>query len=150
MKPLFTLRVAESPAVEVNESFTSSLRVYDYFRDLIGKADREMFYVVHLNTKNFPVKVELHSIGDVDSSSIYPRQVMRSALLFNSSALIFVHNHPTGDPDPSLCDKEITRDLLKAAATLQIKVLDHVIVGSDMKYYSFADTGLIDEFSRGD
>jgi DNA repair protein RadC len=70
---------------------------------------------------------------------------MRSALLFSASALIFVHNHPSGNTEPSLCDKEITRDLQAAAHTLQIKVLDHVIVGPEKTYFSFADQGFIDD-----
>ena len=144
-KSLFVLRVCESPASDGKEPFSSSLQVADYFRALIGKADREMFYVVHLDPKNQPRKIELHGLGDVDSSAVYPRQVMRSALLFSASALIFVHNHPSGDPDPSLCDRELTRDLQAAAHTLQIKVLDHVIVGPERRYFSFADAGIIDE-----
>jgi len=144
---LFTLRVCEAPAHELSQEFSSSVVVADYFRALIGKADREMFYVVHLDSKNVPLKVELSSLGDIDTSAVYPRQVMRSALLFCAQSLIFVHNHPTGATEPSLCDKEITRDLIAAAQTLQIRVLDHVIVGPRKDYFSFADQGLVDAYA---
>ena len=81
----------------------------------------------------------------MDSSAVYPREVIKDALRYEASALIFAHNHPSGDPDPSLCDKEITRDLVFAARIIQIKVLDHIIIGNN-RYFSFADQGLIDEY----
>jgi DNA repair protein RadC len=64
----------------------------------------------------------------------------------NASGLIFVHNHPSGDPSPSESDKEITKDLIGAGNIMQIKVLDHIIIG-DNKYFSFADEGLIEEYN---
>ena len=70
---------------------------------------------------------------------------MKDALRFNATALIFVHNHPSGDPDPSLCDREITRELVFAARVMQLKVLDHLVIGNN-RYFSFADHGLIQDY----
>jgi len=76
----------------------------------------------------------------LDSKLGHPREVYKSALLASASNVIFVHGHPSGDPEPSLSDKEITRLLKQAGDMLQINVLDHIIIGLD-KYYSFADKG---------
>jgi len=149
-RPLpFTLRIAEAPAPAVDAPvLSSSAEVADFIRPQIGNADRETFIILHMDPKNRVRDVELHGIGDLDSSAVYPRQVMKSALLRNAAALIFCHNHPSGDPEPSLCDRDLTRDLVAAARLLQIKVLDHIIVGPRPGYFSFADQGLIDDFER--
>jgi len=149
-RPLpFTLRIAEQPAVAADAPvLSSSAEAADFIRPQIGNADRETFIILHMDPKNRVRDVELHGVGDLDSSAVYPRQVMKSALLRNAAALIFCHNHPSGDPAPSLCDREVTRDLVAAAHTLQIKVLDHIIVGNRADYFSFADQGLIDDYGH--
>src|SRR5512138_3638129 len=122
-KPLrLSLRIAETPAVVDREPVSSSAEAAGRIRATIGKADREAFVVLYLDPKNQLIAAELQSVGDVDSAAVYPRQVMKSALLNNASALIFGHNHPSGDTEPSLCDRELTRDLVFAARVLQIKV----------------------------
>jgi len=78
----------------------------------------------------------------VDSAAVYPREVMRGALLANACAIICVHNHPSGDITPSGQDAEITKEIVKAGVVLQINVLDHIIIGTE-GYYSFADEGRI-------
>jgi len=146
-RPLrLTLRIAEAPAVIDRDAVSSSAEAAGRIRATIGRADREAFVVLFLDPKNQLLGAELHAVGDVDSSGVYPRQVMKSALLWNASALIFGHIHPSGDPEPSLCDREVTRDLVFAARTLGIKVLDHVICGPRPEIFSFADQGLIDDY----
>jgi len=83
--------------------------------------------------------------GTVNSSSISPRQVVEGALKHNAASLIFVHNHPSGNPQPSKNDKEVTRDLVYAGSIMRIKVLDHIIIGNN-RYFSFASEGLIEEY----
>jgi len=143
-KTKFPFRVFEVPEVS-SFNLGSSHDVYERFK-AYSTADREMFIILFLDTRNHVIDSELHTIGDVDSSSVYPRQVFRSALLHNSSSIICVHNHPGGDPEPSLGDKDITKALVRAGALLQINVLDHVIV-SRSGYFSFGDHGLIREYS---
>lgn len=99
-----------------------------------------------MDTKNRVLEERTLFEGTVDSSAVYPREVIRDALHYEASSLIFVHNHPSGDPEPSFCDKEITRDLVFAAHVMQIKVLDHIIIGNN-RYFSFADQGLIEEYN---
>ena len=103
---------------------------------------KEVFKVLFLDGKNQPIDVEDLFEGTLNISSVYPREIIKSAIKHNAASLIFVHNHPSGSPEPSSSDKEITKELIAASNTMQIKVLDHIIIG-DNKYFSFADEGLI-------
>lgn len=125
----------------------SSREVFDYLYHALRELRKEQFKVIFLDTKNQIIEEKTLFEGTVDSSAVYPREVIRDALSCEASSLIFVHNHPSGDPEPSLCDREITRDLVFAAGVMQIKVLDHIVIGNN-RYYSFADRGLIEEYSR--
>jgi DNA repair protein RadC len=116
-------------------------KLYHSMRDL----KKELFKVIYLNTQNQIIDTSDLFAGTVDSSSISPREVMENALKQNASSLIFVHNHPSGDPEPSRHDKEVTRGLVFAGNIMQIKVLDHIIIGGN-KYFSFADQGLIEKY----
>lgn len=142
------LKVFEKPTLEKNVLFHSSKEVFEYMTSY-AKADREMFVLIFLNTKNIVIDEEIHSVGDVDSSAVYPRQVFRSAMMNNAVSIICVHNHPTGDPEPSQGDRGMTKQLVRGGKLLGIKILDHIIVG-DGKFYSFADQGLIEEYELGE
>ena len=113
--------------------------VYGTFRKM-QEADRERFYSVLLDHKNKVIGVEMVSQGDLSFTPVNPREVYKSALLASAASVIFVHAHPSGDPEPSFADKEITRQLRQAGELMGINVLDHVIIGRD-GYYSFADRG---------
>jgi DNA repair protein RadC len=123
----------------------SSSEVFDFLYHALRDLRKEQFKIIFLDPKNQVIEEKTLFEGTVDSSAVYPREVIRDALRYEASALIFAHNHPSGDPEPSLCDKDITRDLVFAARVVQIKVLDHIIIGND-RYFSFADQGLIEEF----
>jgi len=123
----------------------SSQEVHDYLCHALRDLKKERFKVIFLDPKNQVIEEKTLFEGTVDSSAVYPREVIRDALRYEASALIFAHNHPSGDPEPSLCDREVTRDLVFAARVVQIKVLDHIVVGSN-RYFSFADQGLIDDY----
>ena len=117
----------------------SSNEVYETFKRLV-ESDKEKFYSIFLDCKNKVIGVDMVSQGALDSAPVHPREVYKSALLASAANVIFVHGHPSGDPEPSLSDKEITRLLKEAGELLQINVLDHIIIGLN-KYYSFADKG---------
>jgi DNA repair protein RadC len=123
----------------------SSQEVYDYLCHALRDVKRERFKAIFLDPKNQVIEEKTLFEGTVDSSAVYPREVIRDALRYEASALIFAHNHPSGDPEPSLCDREVTRDLVFAARVVQIRVLDHIIIGNN-RYFSFADQGLIDDY----
>ena len=109
---------------------------------------KEVFKVIYLNSQNQIIEAEELFEGTLDKSFISPREVMERAIKHNAVSLIFVHNHPSGNPEPSLSDKELTRDLVYAASIMQIKVLDHLIIGNN-RYFSFAGEGLIEEYKMG-
>ena len=122
-----------------------SREVFDYLYHSLRDSKKEKFKVIFLDTKNQILEEKTVVEGTVDSSAVYPREIIKEALRYEASSLIFAHNHPSGDPEPSGSDREITKELVFATNIMQIKVLDHIIIG-DNRYFSFADEGLIEEF----
>ncbi|HHW42616.1 MAG TPA: DNA repair protein RadC [Desulfotomaculum sp.] len=104
--------------------------------------DREHFFALLLNTKNRVIARELISIGTLNSSTVHPRELFKSAIRRSAAAVILVHNHPSGDPEPSRQDQDVTRRLQEAGQIVGIEVLDHIIIG-DGKFVSFKARGLI-------
>lgn len=103
---------------------------------------KEVFKVILLNTKNHVIKHVNISIGSLNSSIVHPREVFSEAVRAGCSGMILVHNHPSGDPEPSKEDIETTARLVNAGNILGIKVLDHIVIG-DGRYMSFKEQGLI-------
>lgn len=110
--------------------------VFSYMQDL-KDSEKEVVVVFYLDTKNKVIAREIVNIGILDASIIHPREIFRGAILRNSNSILISHNHPSGDPEPSSEDREITQRLKDAGEIIGIKLLDHVIVGFD-KYFSFA------------
>ena len=125
----------------------SSKEVFDYLYHSLRDAKKEKFKVLFLDAKNQILEEKTVFEGTVDSSAVYPREIIKEALWHAASSMIFVHNHPSGDPTPSESDKEITTELVFAANVVQVKVLDHLIIGNN-RYFSFADSGLLAECER--
>ena len=128
--------------------YKSSQEIFDYLYHSMRDLKKETFKVIYLNSQNQIIETENLFQGTLDKSFVSPREVMEGAIKRNAAALIFVHNHPSGNPKPSLSDKELTRDLLYAASIMQIKVLDHIIIGNNT-HLSFANEGLIEEYRMG-
>ena len=105
--------------------------VIDYVRAAQAFAEKEQFRILFLDKKNQVIADEVQQEGTVDHTPVYPREVVKRALELSATALILVHNHPSGDPTPSQADIEMTRQVAQVARTLGIQVLDHVIVGKD-------------------
>ncbi len=93
--------------------------------------NREQFRVLFLDKKNALIADEVHQTGTVDHTPVYPREVARRALELAATAIILVHNHPSGDPTPSRADIDMTRQVVEAAKALNIVVHDHIIIGRD-------------------
>jgi DNA repair protein RadC len=125
--------------------YKSSQEIFDYLYHSMRDLKKEVFKVIYLNSQNQIIETVDLFKGTVDGSSIPPREVIEGAIKHNAVSLIFVHNHPSGKPEPSASDRELTRQLVYAGKIMLIKVLDHLIIG-DNRYFSFVDAGLIDEY----
>ena len=125
----------------------SSKEVFDYLSLSMRDLSKEKFKVMFLSIQNEVIEVEDLFEGTLTASAVYPREIVEGALRHKAASLIFAHNHPSGNPEPSAHDKHITRDLVFASNVMQMKVLDHLIVGNNC-YFSFADEGLIDKYER--
>jgi DNA repair protein RadC len=144
IRPVYeTLTVNDAAAqyFEPREAISSSSHVVRLF-DFLGRETREHFWTVHLDSKNKLLCLDPVSTGSLNASIVHPREVFKSCLLSSAAALLLVHNHPSGDPSPSAEDREITARLKEASELLGIRLLDHVIIGTD-RHYSFADQGLL-------
>jgi len=104
--------------------------------------DREHFRVVSLSTKNHVLGISSISVGSLNSSLVHPRECFKEAIRRNSNAIILLHNHPSGDPNPSREDIDVTRRLSDGGQILGIEVLDHVIIG-DNRYISLKERGIL-------
>jgi len=133
------LQIREATA----KQFNSSAEVAAEFL-IEAQADRECFWVVHLNTKNAIIEKELAAMGTLDQASICPREIFRKAVVNSTASIIGVHNHPSGDPEPSFADRQVCQQLVGAGTLLGVKVLDFVVLGHGGRFVSFADRGLID------
>jgi DNA repair protein RadC len=105
--------------------------VLDYCRTAQAFADREQFRVLFLDKRNQLIADELQQIGTVDHTPVYPREVVKRALELSATAIILVHNHPSGDPAPSRADIQMTQQIIAVAESLGISVHDHIIVGKE-------------------
>lgn len=123
-------------------SFCASGDVADFFLPRLKDAKREEFRCVLLDTKNRFIRDETVSIGSLTASLVHPRDTFKSAVRESAAAVIFVHNHPSGDTKPSQEDILLTRRLVQAGELLGIRVLDHIIVGNG-GHFSFRDSGMI-------
>ena len=126
------------------ERFSNSRDLYHRYRARFFAVSKEHFLSLHLNSKNQLIREALVSIGSLSTSVVHPREVFAPAVRDSTAALIFIHNHPSGDPAPSLEDRECTQRLFSAGKILGIRVLDHIVFGYD-DYYSFADAGFFNE-----
>jgi DNA repair protein RadC len=127
---------------EPGQSLRSSEDVFRHFRQDLEKEKRELFYVVLLNNKNKKIRDVKISEGSLTASLVHPREVYNPVIRESAAAVIFVHNHPSGDPAPSPEDIEITRRLKEVGDVMGVRVLDHVVVGRD-RYFSFNDKGML-------
>jgi DNA repair protein RadC len=132
----------------INKSpVNNSKELFDYLYHSIRDKTREHFKIIFLDSKNRVISTETHSKGTLNASSVYPREVVDLALRHKAAALIFAHNHPSGDPKPSSEDIAITRQLVFSGKVMGITVHEHIIIG-DNCYYSFADQGHIARMGR--
>ena len=124
------------------QRFGSSRDIFEYFQPRLEPLRQECFWSILLNGKNRLIRLVRISQGSLTTSLAHPREVFRPAIGHAAASVLFVHNHPSGDPRPSQEDLNITRRLVEAGRVIGIGVLDHVIIGGH-QYFSFADEGLL-------
>lgn len=145
--PLTALQVFEKAAellenqYQRDSSFTNPEHTKRYLSMKLGHFEREVFAVLFLDNQNQLISYQELFFGTVDSATVYPREVAKAALQANAAALILAHNHPSGIAEPSQSDKRITTRLVDALKLLDIRILDHVVVGAEC--VSFAERGFI-------
>ncbi|MEQ6345454.1 RadC family protein [Vibrio cyclitrophicus] len=136
-------RAAEALAAKYKRegTFTNPTNVKEYLKLKLGAHDREVFAVMFLDNQHQLISFEELFFGTIDAASIYPREVLKAALNHNAAAVVFAHNHPSGIAEPSQADRRITQRLVDALKLVDIRVLDHIVVGEDC--VSFAEKGWI-------
>lgn len=132
-------RVA-SERLERGIPVTSSIAVYEHLGPLMRDERREIFWALLLDTRNRLITALRISAGSLAASLVHPREAFRPAIREAAAAVLFAHNHPSGDPTPSREDRRITARLREAGVLLGIPVLDHIVIGAE-SYFSFADAG---------
>ncbi|HEX2511738.1 MAG TPA: DNA repair protein RadC [Xanthobacteraceae bacterium] len=110
---------------------SSGQTVLDYCRSSMAFSDKEQFRILFLDKRNHLIADEVQQTGTVDHTPVYPREVMKRALELSATAIVLVHNHPSGDPTPSRADVQMTQSIIEVARPLGIAVHDHIIVGKD-------------------
>ena len=129
------------------DPINNSNELFDFLKHDLMDKKIEYFRAIFLDAKNKVIRTETLFEGSLTSSSVYPREVVRAALKYHAAALIFAHNHPSGDPKPSSEDISVTRQLIFACKVVNVTVHEHLIIG-DNNYFSFADNGYIEKINR--
>lgn len=124
--------------IKRKDVLSSPQAVVDFARVKLSGLPHEAFMVIYLNAKNEVIDYEIIHEGTVDRAIVYPRRIIEAALVHHAAGLILVHNHPSGHPQPSEDDKRLTRAIVEAARTVEIRVVDHLIVGKG-GYFSFRE-----------
>jgi DNA repair protein RadC len=133
-------RIAEKPIYQTGQE------IFDTYYYDMQDLKEELFKVIYLDSRKMIMDTEdlLKRLTD-SSMAVYPREVIERALKNSATYLVFIHNHPSGDPSPSRADKEVTKNLVYAGLIMEIRVLDHIIFGEN-RYFSFAGEGLIAQY----
>lgn len=121
---------------------TSPDATREFLRILLSKEDREVFIIIFLDNQNGVLGYESLFQGTIDGAAVYPREIVKSVLNNNAASVILAHNHPSGEAEPSQADQRITIRIIQALETIEVKVLDHLIVGGAITL-SFAERGLL-------
>lgn len=143
------MKIVQASAIKLSQARVLKRQIITSWNDLLAycraaMADEktELFRILFLDKKNILIADEVQQRGTVDHTPVYPREVVKRALELGASAIILVHNHPSGDPTPSKADVDMTNQIVKAAAALNIRVHDHLIIGHE-HHASFKSLGLL-------
>ena len=135
-------RQAIEQKMQRGTAFTSPALVKEYLLTKLSGLEHEVFAILFLDTQHRLIEYREMFRGTIDSASVYPREVVKEALLLNAAAVILSHNHPSGSPEPSSADKALTQRIRETLALVDVRTLDHIIVGGQ-ETVSFAERGLL-------
>ena len=136
------LEIIENRLRKPGEAMSSPQSVKDYLKILLADREHEVFVAIFLDAQHRVLQYREMFRGTLDQTSVHPREVVKEALRLNAGAVIFAHNHPSGMPEPSRADETLTKTLKDALTLVDVKVLDHIVVGG-IDTVSFAERGLI-------
>jgi len=140
VKEIYCDYLAEN--MKKHDVLSSPEAVINFSRVKLSGLPNEAFMVIYVNVKNEVIDYVLLQEGTLDNVAVYPRRIIETALSHHASGVILIHNHPSGNPTPSKEDKVLTKEIADAAFVLDIRVLDHLIVGKD-GYFSFTENNLL-------
>jgi len=143
--PAYRVALVREPGVtmEARPQTSSPGSVAALLREFLADVDREHFVVIGVDTKNRIIGIHSAHVGALDRCTVRVADALKAAILMNAASIIIGHNHPSGDPEPSQEDKALTRSFVEACKCLEIRVLDHVIVGDEGRYFSFREFRLL-------
>jgi DNA repair protein RadC len=142
--PIYRVTLVREGKMPTYESrVRSSASAHTVLQEYLADTDREHFVILMLDQKNQVIGIHTVSVGSLTASIVHPRETFKAAILANAAGIICGHQHLSGDPQPSQEDRAITQRLKEAGALLGINVLDHLVIGAEGRYFSFADENLL-------
>ena len=136
------LDVLRSRLREPGKKFTSSAYTMHFLTLKLAAFEHEVFSVMYLDSQHRLIEYKEMFQGTIDASPVYPREIVKMTLAFNAAAVILAHNHPSGFPEPSLSDQRITQRLQRALELIDVRVVDHIVVGAEGTV-SMAERGMV-------
>ncbi|MEM6819887.1 MAG: DNA repair protein RadC [Pseudomonadota bacterium] len=124
------------------EQLRSAIEVRQYLQVALAALEQEVFACIFLDNRHRVIQFEKLFFGTIDGTSVYPREIVRRCLDHNAAAVILTHNHPSGVPEPSTADKHITKRITRALNLIDVRVLDHIVVGAEASV-SFSERGML-------
>lgn len=139
------LRILERTAREIPADYalSSPADARAMFSLRLARLEHEEFHVAYLDTQHRLIACETAFVGTLTQTAVYPREIVKRALYHNAGAVVFAHNHPSGDTSPSHADRTLTDALRRALGVIDVRVLDHLIIGSGSAVLSFAEQGIL-------
>lgn len=134
--------ILQETALKKGQALESPRDTYQFLEARIGRLDHEVFCCLFLDNRHRVIAFEEMFRGTINGTSVYPREIVKHALAHNAAAVVFAHNHPSGVAEPSRADEVLTQRLKEALALVEVRVLDHIVVGHGA-YTSFAERGFL-------